>query len=200
MARCRYTISLLVLCLLLSIAIARAQAPAAVQPTAEPPTGPLQAVTARKIAIQQQLEALKQSNLSKEDQDTARANFEQLLKVLTSLEVALQKRPVFLTQLEGIPQRLRALAAEQQALATQPRHQFPTATEALREDYEARLHALDTEIQELHQQTAAGEIRLAAIARDLEQHAQARGQLERDLLVARSQTPQAGDQWVRGRP
>src|SRR5262245_42118591 len=142
MARRRYTVSLLALCLLLGVAIARAQAPAAVQPAAEPPTGPLQAVTARKIAIQQQLEALKQSNLSKEDQDTTRANFEQLLKVLTTLEEALQKRTDFLAQLEGIPKRLRALAEEQQMLATQPRHRFPTVTEALREDYEARLHTL----------------------------------------------------------
>ena len=77
---------------------------------------------------------------------------------------------------------------------TRPPRQFAQVTEQLRDEYTAQLHAVDVEIQELNKQTAAGEFRLAAIARDLEQHADSRLELEQELLAAQGQTPQTDEQ------
>ena len=192
---CRRDIVCVLLCgLLFEFGTAQAQSSAMAQSQAEPGSGPLPvaAVTAQKVAIQQQLAALAQSNLPKEDQDATRARFEQLLKVLSALEDTLQKRAALEGQLAALPKRLADLEAEHQTLAALPPRKLPQITEQLREDVEAQLHTIALEIQELNKRTAAGELRLATIAKDLEQYAAARLQLDHELLVARSQPSQTG--------
>ena len=56
----RDIVCLLIVSLLLAFRIAQAQSPAVAQPHAKPDSGPLQAaaITARKVAIQQQLATL----------------------------------------------------------------------------------------------------------------------------------------------
>jgi chromosome segregation ATPase len=153
-----------------------------------------EAITARKAAVQAQIEALAQANLPKEDLDAARAGLEQLLKVLMATEEAFQQRATYMNQLETLPPRLQELTAEHKALAGRQPRSFPQATEQLREEYEAQLQTLRTALQEINQQTAAGEVRLAAIPRDLEQRARDRQQLEKDLFAAQSKLTRTGDQ------
>ena len=97
---CRRDIVCVLVCgLLFAFGTAQAQSSAMAQSQAESGSGPLPvaAVTARKVAIQQQLAALAQSNLPKEDQDATRARFEPLLKVLIALEETLQKQAILRT-------------------------------------------------------------------------------------------------------
>lgn len=193
---CKHIAPVLVLSLLLGYGTAQAQKTPAAQP-AQPPAlaGPVRpdTVTARKAAVQQQLEALGQSNVPKEDLEATRASLEQLLKVLTTLEDAFQKRATSAAQLEGLPQRLRELAEAQRSLETRPPQRFPQATEQLRDEYEAQVHTLQVELHELHKQTTAGDVRLVAIVKELEQLADARRQLDTDLLTVRSQATTTGE-------
>ena len=190
---------LLMVCLLLfNQDVLRAQTPRPT-PASTPPqmlTGPIlpEAVAARKATIEAQLKVLSESNLPKESLDTTRAGLEQLFNVLTALEDAVQRRLTYRTQIDALPQRLDQLAQERQKLESPRPRRFPTVTEQLRDQYETQRQAIQAEVQELHQQTAAGEVRLAAIPKELEQRATTQLQLEKDLLVARGKTTKAGDQ------
>ena len=175
-----------------------AQNPVPATPTSLPPdlTSALgqETVAARKAAVQAQIEALVQANLPKEDLEVTRASLEQLLKVLTALEEVFQQRATYMSHIDTLPQRLKELEAERKTLEVYKPASFPTATEQLREEYEAQLQALRTEIQEISQQTAAGEVRLAGIPRELEQRLRDRQVLEKDLLAARSKITRTGEQ------
>lgn len=158
--------------------------------------GPLQAdtVAARKSAVQTRLEALGKSSLPKEDLEATQTSLEQLLKVLTALEEGLQRRATFTAYLDGLPQRVRDLEAQRKTLESPDTPQFPKVTAELQVEYEGRLQSLQNEIQELIKQTAAGEVRAAAIAKELEQRVQDRSQLEKELLETRSEAAKTGEQ------
>lgn len=158
--------------------------------------GPLSAehVAARKNVVQTHLQTLEKSNLPKEDLEATQALLEQLLKILTALEEALQRHATFTTYLDGLPQRVRDLEAERKTLENRNAPQFSKVTAELQGEYEGRLHNLQNELQELLKQTAAGEARAAAIAKELAQRAQDRSQLEKALLEARSEAAKTGEQ------
>lgn len=196
---CRILALLLLLCWSLlgstSLVLAQTKAPTSpgVLPRDPATLGP-EAVAARKAAVQAQIEALAHSSLPKEDLDATRAGLEQLLKALTTLEEVFQQRATYLSQVDSLPQRLKDLATERNALAERQPARFSHVTEALRDEYETQLQTLRTEFQEISKQTAAGEVRLGAIPKELEQRARDRQQLEKDLLAARSKTTRTGDQ------
>jgi hypothetical protein len=186
----------LVLGLLLGAGLAQAQKPPGT-PTIPPPvlTGAVRpdGVATRKATVQQQLATLGQANLPKEALEATRASLEQLLQVLTSLEDALQRRTAYIQQLEALPQRLHELAVAQQALETRAPPSWPKVTEQLRDEYAVQVQTVQAELHELNQQTAAGEVRIAAIAKELEQLAEDRLQLDKELLIARGQGLRTGE-------
>jgi small-conductance mechanosensitive channel len=198
MVCCRRMAFSLLVCLLLGASVAWPQATPPAEPTAAPkaPESPLPSdpIAVRKAAMQAQLEALAQLGLAKEELEKARAPFEQMLQMFTALEEAIQRRDSYKTQLEGQPQRLRQLQAEHQRLETRPPSRFPTVTQELYDQYEAQLQAAQTDIQQLHVQTAAGEARLAAIAKELEKRGTERPQVEKNLLAARSKVSTTTEQ------
>jgi small-conductance mechanosensitive channel len=185
---------LLIAFLLGSCGTVQAQPPPADQP--QDLTGIVrpEAVAARKVAVQAQLEALAQSSLPKEELEAARADLERLLQVLTALEEAVQKRAAFVAQLEALPQRLQELTAARTALEGRPPGRFARVTESLRDEYEAQVQAIQAELRELHAQAAAGEVRLAGLTKDIEQQARDRQLLEKDPLTMRSKTTRTGGQ------
>jgi small-conductance mechanosensitive channel len=154
----------------------------------------LDTVVARKAAVEAELKALAQSNLPKESLEATQARLEQLIKVLTNLENALQKRATYRAQIDAIPQRQQELAEAREAVEAREPRQFAEVTEALRDEYEAKLQAAQTEVQELKKQIAAGEVRLAAIPKELEQLAQQRSELENELRATRSGADGTGGQ------
>jgi small-conductance mechanosensitive channel len=196
--RSRLTLTLvLTLWLLLSgSAMSQSDAPAPPQPDTPPAVGVVEpdTVATRKAAVEDQLKALAQSNLPKEELEATQARLERLLTVLTNLENALQKRATYLAQIDAIPQRQQELAEAREAVEAREPRQFSEVTETLRDAYEAKLQAAQTEVQELKKQIAADEVRLAAIPKELEQRAQERLQLENELLTARSRAASSGDQ------
>lgn len=145
-------------------------------------------IAARKEAVQARLEELAKSNLPAADLEATRALLSQILQVLTTLEETWQRRAAFLEQIDGLPQRLQELAETRRKLEAQLPRRFATVTEEQRHQYEAQVQATQVELQELSQQTAAAEVRLAAIAKTLEHSTEKRGQLEKDLLAVRSKT------------
>ena len=187
-----------VLCLLLHAGLVWSQPHPLAQPQADRavPQGPLQpeTIAAHKDSVQAQLDALARANLVPEELAKARAPFDQMLQMLTSLEGAWQQRATYMTQLEGLPQRLRELEAERKKLeARRPGH-FPVVTQQLHDQYEAQLQATQAEIQELHAQAAVGEARLATIAKELEQRFTERPQVEKNLSAARRKVSEVGEE------
>ena len=162
-----------VLCLLLHAGITWSQPPPSAQPQAvrAAQQGALQpeTIAARKASVQAQLDALARTNLAPEELAKARAPFEQMLQMLTSLEGVWHQRTTYTTQLENLPQRLQELEAERTKLESRRPGRFPDVTQQLHDQYETQLHATQADIQELHAQAAAGEARLATIAKELEQ-------------------------------
>jgi potassium efflux system protein len=197
----RRVIYLLSLCLLLSAALARAQT---VSPTGSnrpsgtplPLEGPVRpdTVAARKAAVQARLEALDHANLSKDDLEAIRAALEQQLKVLTALEDTFRKRETYTAQLESLPQHLDQVLAERKEIEARPPRQFPEVSEQLRDQYEAQLQTTRAEIEDLGKQNATGELRLAGFAKELEQLADERARVEKELLAARSAAAKEIDQ------
>jgi potassium efflux system protein len=144
--------------------------------------------------VQARLQALAQSDLPPEALEALRATLEQQLKVLTALRDTLGKRGNYLVQLERLPQRVDELHAERQTLEAQPPRSFSAVTEELRNQYEAQLQAIQSDIAALSKQQAVEELRLAGIARELDQLGQERMQLETELLTARSEATNAPEQ------
>ena len=172
--------------------LAWAQAPPATQsaPALSDLGSPVQpdTIAARKEAVQARLEELAKSNLPAADLEATRALLTQILQVLTTLEETWQRRAAFLEHLEGLPQRMQELAETRRKLEAQLPRRFTTVTEEQRHQYDAQVQATQVELQELSQQTAAAEVRLAAIAKALEPSTEKREQLEKDLLALRSKT------------
>jgi small-conductance mechanosensitive channel len=153
----------------------------------------LDTVVARKAAVQTQLDAQGEPDPQKKEQEEARSLLEQILQTLSALEETLQKQATFTTQLAELPRRLQELERESAQLERSAPSKFPTVTEQLREEYQARIQATQAEIQELVQQTVAGEVRIAGIPRELEQRTRTRAQLEQEVLAARSEGTEAGE-------
>jgi small-conductance mechanosensitive channel len=194
----RLILPLCVVCLLLCMSVSPAQTPPVAKPTpaSAAVTGRVQpeTVAARKAQVQEQLKALADSERPKEVVEAERKPLEQLLTVLTALEEAEQKRATYTANLKALPQRLRKLEEEQKTLEAQPPRRFPKVTEQLRDQYQSRLQATQEEIEQLTKDTAAGEVRLSAIPKELEQRASERSQLEKDLLAERAKATETDTQ------
>ncbi|ETX01320.1 MAG: hypothetical protein ETSY1_07765 [Candidatus Entotheonella factor] len=152
---------------------------------------PPKEAAARQTALQTELETLEQSNLPKEELETARAPLNEILNLLRTLEDARKRYATFRQQLDALLKRLEELAATQQALDTRQASEFSNVSEALRDQYNTRLHAVQTEIRDLIQQNSAAEARLAAIPPELEQRLTERPKLQQGLAVARRQALQS---------
>lgn len=190
-SRLQLVMAVSVLCLvLLGEGSARAQTPPPVPPTPingqEDSLQP-EMVAARKADVQARIKALGPPDTQKKGQQEKQTALEQILRSLTTLEEAFQRRAGFLTQVEGLPQRLLDLEAERKGLEKRPPSRFPKVTEGLRDKHEALVQAAQVEIQELITQTVAGEVRLATIPKEFEQRAQARIQWEKDLAASRGE-------------
>jgi small-conductance mechanosensitive channel len=155
-------------------------------------------IAARKAAIQTQIEALAHTDarteMAKDERDKARLRFEQMLQLFTDLEAAWQQRTTYLTQLEKLPQRLKEVEAERQALENRPPPAFDQLTEQTRDQVEAQLQAASAELQDLLKQSASDEIRLAAIPKELDERLIERGQLIQALQAARGKSVKSTDQ------
>lgn len=149
-------------------------------------------VTTRKAEVESQLKSLGESNFTKEELEAKRAAPEQLLEVLTVLEAAIHNRATFLANLDALDKRLEALGKDRKHLESQPSTPFTDVTEQLRDDYEDRLQAIQTEIQALNKEAARGEVRQASIPQELEQRAIDRRQTESSLTVARGKIAKNG--------
>ena len=156
----------------------------------------LEAVVARKAAVQARLEALGPPTPDNDPQQEIRVRLEQLLATLTAHEEALTKQATFTTQSEELAQRLSKLAANSERLETRPAQTFDNPTDELRDEYQTKLQAAQTKVQDVLKDTAAGEVRLVSISRELEQHNTARQQLENELDAARASIPLTEEQHV----
>lgn len=186
-------------CLLLCLGVhtSAAQTPAAGALTPgdalEGPVRP-ETIAARKAAIQGRLESLAQEALPQEDAEAMRATLDQQLKTLTALETALQKRAAYVHQVEQLPQLVDELTTERQALVARPARRFPQVTEKLRDEQEARLQDAHTKLDTLQKEQAAADLRLTSIAKDIEQLAANRDQIEKDLAAVRSEVGEHAEQ------
>lgn len=198
----RYLFLLVSICAMLQTSIAQV-------PAADPATPPAQSgatlpelqglsnpemVATRKAAVQARLEALGQSNLPHDVLTATRSTLEQQLKLLTALEETFRSREAYQSQLRDLPQRVEALQAERKALDAQPPQRFPQVSESLRDRLETQVQTVQAEIENLAKQQATAELRLAGIARELEQLAADRVKLEKDLLALRGEVAKEGAQ------
>jgi len=158
---------LLALCLLDGVSMGQAKPPAADPSVASLPAQeevlPPEVIATRKAAVKAEIDALQQSNLSKEESEQQLAPWQEMMRLLTTLEAARQRRATFAEQLDSLPQALRQVAMQQKALEVRsPRHP-PEMTEAWRDHIRGQFQATQTEIQELQKQAAADEVRLTKI-------------------------------------
>jgi len=99
-------------------------------------------LAARKAAVQARLASLGQQEAQKAEIETTRAMLEQILQVLHALEETWQQHAAYRDQVERLPQRLQELVEERRTIEAQPPPRFPSITEELRNQYEARLQAI----------------------------------------------------------
>lgn len=154
--------------------------------------GPLnqESIAARKQAIQARLKAISQSGLAADELEATQTALQQQLNLLGSLDELLRKQKAYAQQLQELPQRLAERQAERKALDKDTPASFPEVSEQLRDRFEAQLQAARTEVETLSKQHAAAELRLAGIAKELEQLGIERGQIEQTLLADRSEAAQ----------
>ena len=107
----------------------------------------LEAVVARKAAVQARLEALgpvapdNNTDTDTDPQQDIRQLLEQLLATLTPLEAALTKQATMTTQSEEIAQRLSKLTAKSKRPTTRRPKTFANPTDQLRDEYQTKLQA-----------------------------------------------------------
>ena len=186
---------LLALCLLYDVCMGQAKSPAAessvVSIAAPEDVLPPNVIATRKASVKAEIDALQQSNLAKEELELQLAPWQDMMKLLTTLEAAKQREVTFTAQLDSLPQALRQIEMQQKALEVRvPRHP-PKMTEAWRDHIQVQLQSMQTEIQELQKQAAADEVRLTIIPKELEQHTIDRLYLEQRLREARQHAPQS---------
>ena len=148
----------LLVCASLLIAVC-AQGPALSQTQGQKLT--LEAAAERRTAIQSQLKELERSGLSGEELESARTLLGQLSAALAAFEEAVQRRNLFTSRLESLPQRLQEALASRRELESRPPIPLPEITEALRARYEARRQSLQVEVSDLTSRTTSGGARLA---------------------------------------
>lgn len=170
-----------------------AQGPAPVAQHVEGLVRP-ETVALRKTAAQTRLEALERLLLSPEEAEALRTTLEQQIKILTALEAAFQKRAGYAAQLVSLPRQVEKLNAERRALASRPPRRFTEVTEQLRLDHEAQVQATRAELDGLRRELSAGDLRLASLPRDIEQHITDLAQSEKDILAARNDATRATEQ------
>jgi small-conductance mechanosensitive channel len=188
---------LLALCLLYGVSMGQAKPPATDPSVASLPAQedvlPPDVIATRKAAVKAEIDALQQSSLAKEELEQQLAPWQDMMRLLTTLEAARQRQVTFAAQLDSLPQALRQVAMQQKALEVHmPRHP-PDMTEAWRDHIQVQIQAMQTEIQELQKQAAADEVRLAKIPKELEQHTIDRLHLEERLREARQHAPQSAE-------
>ena len=188
---------LLALCLLYGVSLAQAKPPAAEPSVASVPTQedvlPPDVIATRKAAVKAEIDALQQSSLAKEELAQQLAPWQDLMRLLTTLEAARQRQVTFAAQLDSLPQALRQVAMQQKALEVLVLRHPPEMTEAWRDHIQVQIQAMQTEIQALQKQAAADEVRLTKIPKELEQHTIDRLYLEQRLREARQHAPQSAE-------
>jgi len=107
---------LLALCLLDGVSMGQAKPPAADPSVASLPAQeevlPPEVIATRKAAVKAEIDALQQSNLSKEESEQQLAPWQEMMRLLTTLEAARQRRATFAEQLDSLPQALRQVAMQ----------------------------------------------------------------------------------------
>ena len=187
---------LLALCLLYGVCMGQAKLPAADPSVASVPVQedvlPPDVIATRQAAVKAEIDALQQSNLAKEELAQQLAPWQDMMRLLTTLEAARQRQMTYAAQLDSLPQALREVEQQQKALESRvPRHP-PEMTEAWRDHIQVHMQAIQTEVQELQKQAAADEVRLTTIPKELEQHTIDRFHLEERLREARQHALQSG--------
>ena len=187
--RCRVTFVVFIGVCLICCGVGLAQSTSSAIATHEDILPPKQAA-ARKAALEAQLEALEQSEATKEERDKARAPLDEALSLIRALEQAWESRDHFRQQHKTLTKHLQEVASTQRALEARQPGSFPQATEALRDQYDAELRAAQTAIQDLLKQNSLAEARLTAIPHELEQRRTERPKLQQQLAEARRQVSQ----------
>jgi len=150
------------------------------------------ALAAQKATVQARLEALGKPETDTEEQKKLRSLLEQQLDTLTDGEEVLQKRAWYQSEIDALPQRLREFEAERKQQALPSLNAKSQVNDQLREQYEVQLQTARQEVQKLIEQTVEGEVRIAKIPQEMTQRTQARAQLEKELLAARTEASQMG--------
>lgn len=152
-----------------------------------------QTIAPHKQAVKSRLEELAKSQLSEEELAAARNQLGKLLTALTALEEGLKRRDAFIAKRQGLPERLHQLSSQREQLEKRPPQRFSTVTDTLLDGYEKQRAELQKQLETLSSQSAADNVRLAHIPQELEQRAQLREQVERDLQKAKNQSPTSPD-------
>lgn len=152
----------------------------------------LETVTARKAALQSELDALGPVD-EKAGKDENRIALEQLIATVSAVENALKNRADFSAQLSELPKRRQELEAERKALESRKPSRFPQATEALREQYKTELETIQAQIETQLQEIADDEVRVNIITEQLEQQDENRAQLQKELREAQNKLVKAQD-------
>ncbi|MGE0822885.1 MAG: mechanosensitive ion channel domain-containing protein [Candidatus Binatia bacterium] len=138
-------------------------------------------LTEYRAGIEERLTALGPAPAENDAHAEERTLLQQLLQVLSALEKTWAQQAAYRQQIADLPTSLRAAEAESRQLGRGHTPLAANVTEELRDNYEVQLKASRQEIQDRLQQVVAGEVRLASIAKEIEQHALARLQLEENL-------------------
>ena len=153
-----------------------------------------EAIVARKTVLQARLEALGPPLPDGDSHTELRVLLEQLLTALSSVEEGLSKQATFTAQSEEFAQRLAKLTTKSERLETRRPKAFDNPTDQLRDEYQTKFHAAQTKVQDVLKETAAGEVRLISIPREIEQHEKMRLQLENAREADRPSTPLTEEQ------
>lgn len=187
----RYALSFLIMLLLhvTSVGLAQTSPGASRESLVRPET-----LAARKAAIQAQLEQVGPGTVAADDVESLRVQLDQQLKVLLAMEAAWQKRAWYAAQLEHLPRHVQDLTVERQTLSSRPQRHFSEVSERLRDEHEEQIQAIQAELDGLHTEQTAAELRLLGLPQELEQRAAELEQNAKDLLSARSEAASAGEQ------
>lgn len=139
----------------------------------------LESASTVKAAVQEQLEELDGTALSRQERDEARDQLDGILEALTAFEAASQRRMEYTERVAGLPQRLEEAAVSRGQLESRPPPRFPDATESLRAQHDARRRALEQELNDLITQKEQHAARLAHLPDEIRELGTSLQMLER---------------------
>jgi small-conductance mechanosensitive channel len=135
-------------------------------------------IAKRKQAIQARIDALAKPKGQIPDKKDRQEVLADTLQALTGIEEVSQRRADFEAKLNDLPKRLQEVADETDKLAKGPPGKLPKATEELRDEYRGKVEAATTRLQDLRNEVAQGEVRLASIPKELDRLGDERNQLD----------------------